>query len=81
VLANVYLDELDRTWTTQFSHLGQLVRYADDFVILCRTQAQAEEALVRVREILSRLRLQLHPSKTRLVELGLGRSGFEFLGC
>lgn len=81
LLANVYLDELDRTWATQFSHLGTLVRYADDFVILCRTQSQAEEALVRVREILARLRLQLHPGKTRLVELGLGRSGFEFLGC
>ena len=81
LLANVYLDEMDRIWTAQYSHLGQLVRYADDFVILCRTQAQAEEALARVREILSRLRLQLHPSKTRLVELGLGRSGFEFLGC
>jgi RNA-directed DNA polymerase len=81
LLANVYLDELDRTWTASYSHLGQLVRYADDFVILCRTQAQAEEALLRVREILSRLRLQLHPSKTRLVELGLGQAGFEFLGC
>jgi group II intron reverse transcriptase/maturase len=81
LLANVYLDELDRTWTTSYSHLGQLVRYADDFVILCRTPAQAGEALAQVREILSRLRLQLHPSKTRLVELGLGRAGFVFLGC
>jgi len=81
LLANVYLDELDRTWTATCSHLGQLVRYADDFVILCRTQAQAEQALAQVRAILSRLRLQLHPSKTRLVELGLGQDGFEFLGC
>lgn len=81
LLANVYLDELDRTWTASYSHLGQLVRYADDFVILCRTQAQVEEALARVRDILARLRLQLHPSKTRLVELGLGQAGFEFLGC
>src|SRR5881396_270896 len=45
LLANIYLNELDRTWTTTHSHLGQLVRYADDFVILCRTQAQAEAAL------------------------------------
>ena len=81
LLANVYLDEMDRIWTTSYSHLGQLVRYADDFVILCRTRAQAEDALAQVRAILSRLRLQLHPSKTRLVELGLGQSGFEFLGC
>jgi RNA-directed DNA polymerase len=81
LLANVYLDEMDRIGTTSYSHLGQLVRYADDFVILCRTRAQAEDALAQVRAILSRLRLQLHPSKTRLVELGLGQSGFEFLGC
>jgi group II intron reverse transcriptase/maturase len=81
LLANVYLDELDRIWTATCSHLGQLVRYADDFVILCRTRSQAEEALATVRSILSRLRLQLHPGKTRLVELGLGKEGFEFLGC
>lgn len=81
LLANVYLNDLDRTWTATCSHLGQLVRYADDFVILCRTRAQAEQALERVREILGLLRLQLHPTKTRLVELGPGKDGFEFLGC
>jgi len=81
LLANVYLDDLDRIWTATCSHLGQLVRYADDFVILCRTREQAEQALARVREIMGLLRLQLHPTKTRLVELGLGREGFEFLGC
>jgi group II intron reverse transcriptase/maturase len=81
LLANVYLDELDRIWQTTCGHLGQLVRYADDFVILCRTKLQGEQALVRVREILGSLRLQLHPTKTRLVELGLGKDGFEFLGC
>ena len=81
LLANVYLDELDRVWTASYAHLGQLVRYADDFVILCRTRLQAEQALDQVRTLLARLRLQLHPSKTRLVELGLGKDGFEFLGC
>ena len=81
LLANVYLDDLDRIWQATCSHLGQLVRYADDFVILCRTRPQAEQALVKVREILGSLRLQLHPTKTRLVELGLGQDGFEFLGC
>jgi len=81
LLANVYLDELDRIWTATCSHLGQLVRYADDLVILCRTRPQAEQALAELRAILSRLRLQLHPGKTRLVELGLGKDGFEFLGC
>jgi RNA-directed DNA polymerase len=81
LLANIYLNELDRIWTTTHSHLGQLVRYADDFVILCRTKAQAEAALQQVRQIMTGLRLTLHPAKTRLVELGLGKEGFEFLGC
>jgi group II intron reverse transcriptase/maturase len=81
LLANVYLNELDRIWTTTCSHLGQLVRYADDFVILCRTRRQAEQALTKVREFMGLLRLQLHPTKTRLVELGLGKDGFTFLGC
>ena len=81
LLANVYLNDLDRIWTATCSHLGRLVRYADDFVVLCRTKAQAEKALETVRSILDRLRLQLHPTKTRLVEVGLGKDGFEFLGC
>jgi group II intron reverse transcriptase/maturase len=81
LLANVYLNDLDRIWTATCTHVGRLVRYADDFVILCRTKAQAEAALAKVREILGQLRLQLHPAKTRLVEIGLGKEGFEFLGC
>jgi RNA-directed DNA polymerase len=81
LLANVYLDDLDRIWAATCSQLGQLVRYADDFVILCRTRAQAEQALAKLREIMGRLRLELHPTKTRLVELGLGKEGFIFLGC
>lgn len=81
LLANVYLNDLDRIWTATCKHLGQLVRYADDFVILCRTRTQAEQALAKVREIMGLLRLQLHPTKTRLVELGLGQDGFTFLGC
>jgi group II intron reverse transcriptase/maturase len=81
LLANVYLDDLDRIWQATCAHLGQLVRYADDFVILCRSRSQAEHALREVQRIMGLLRLQLHPTKTRLVELGLGKEGFEFLGC
>lgn len=81
LLANVYLHELDTVWEERFSHLGRLVRYADDFVVLCRRRSQAKEALCRLGEILSDLGLKLHPEKTRLVELGLGKEGFEFLGC
>jgi reverse transcriptase-like protein/group II intron maturase len=81
LLANVYLHDFDRIWTATCSHLGKLVRYADDFVILCRTWAQAEQALARVQEIMGLLRSQLHPTKTRLAELELGKHGFTFLSC
>ncbi len=81
LLANIYLDELDTVWEARCQHLGRLVRYADDFVVLCRTRETAVEALVRLREIFEGLRLKLHPEKTRIVELGLGKDGFNFLGC
>jgi group II intron reverse transcriptase/maturase len=81
LLANVYLNDFDRIWNATCAHLGKLVRYADDFVILCRTKSQAEQALAKVQEIMALMRLQLHPTKTRLVELGLGKEGFTFLGC
>jgi len=81
LLANVYLDFLDGVWERQCKHLGVLVRYADDFVVLCKTQSQANEALRRLKIIFERLKLTLHPEKTRLVELGLGKEGFVFLGC
>jgi group II intron reverse transcriptase/maturase len=81
LLANIYLDVLDGIWERRCRHLGILVRYADDFVVLCRTRVDAEEALRRVGVILDRLDLTLHPEKTRIVELGLGKRGFVFLGC
>ena len=81
LLANIYLDALDGIWERQCRHLGILVRYADDFVVLCRTRAEAEESLRRLGIIMERLSLTLHPEKTRIVELGLGKEGFVFLGC
>lgn len=81
LLANVVLNVLDRTWEARCTHLGVLVRYADDFVVLCRRKSQANEALKRLQEVFEGLRLKLHPEKTRLVETGLGKEGFEFLGC
>jgi RNA-directed DNA polymerase len=81
LLANIYLDVLDHLWERTSRHLGQLVRYADDAVVLCRTRADAEEALRRLGVIMDRLSLKLHPEKTRIVELGLGKQGFVFLGC
>jgi group II intron reverse transcriptase/maturase len=80
LLSNVYLHVLDRLWTRQHGQLGTLVRYADDFVVLCRTKGECEKAEQRVREILARLGLELHPGKTRRVELFDGKEGFDFLG-
>ena len=81
LLANIYLDYLDGVWERQCKQLGLLVRYADDFVVLCRTQSRANEALRRLKMIFERLRLTLHPEKTRIVETGVGKAGFTFLGC
>lgn len=81
LLANIYLDALDGIWERRCQQLGRLVRYADDAVVLCRSRADAEESLRRLGLIMERLSLKLHPDKTRIVELGLGRQGFVFLGC
>jgi RNA-directed DNA polymerase len=81
LLSNIYLHVLDRVWEDRCARLGTLVRYADDFVILCDTKAHVEEARQRVDTVLTRLGLELHPEKTRLVDLSRGRAGFDFLGC
>ena len=81
LLSNIYLHALDATWERRYAHLGLLVRYADDFVVMCDTQAAGDEAEQRVRVILARLGLELHPEKTRQVDLSRGRRGFDFLGC
>jgi group II intron reverse transcriptase/maturase len=80
LLANVMLHELDREWEDHCRQLGQLVRYADDFVIVCPTEARAREGLRRAEAILGRLGLVLHPDKTRVVDVRDGRQGFDFLG-
>jgi RNA-directed DNA polymerase len=81
LLSNIYLHYLDSVWQRQCGHLGVLVRYADDFVVMCDTAENCEEAERRVAIILQRLKLQLHPEKTRRVDLTEGREGFDFLGC
>lgn len=81
LLANIYLHVLDRIWEDRCAHLGTLVRYADDFVVMCGTRVAVDEARQRVSAVLTRLGLELHPEKTRLVDLSWGREGFDFLGC
>lgn len=75
LLANVYLDPLDHRIARRF----EMVRYADDFVILCGTREEAEAALAEVREWMAEAALTLHPDKTRLVDLTAGET-FDFLG-
>jgi group II intron reverse transcriptase/maturase len=81
LLSNIYLHVLDTLWTRHSAPLGTLVRYADDFVVMCRTRKECEQAEARIRQILERLGLELHPDKTRRVELYDGKQGFDFLGC
>ena len=81
LLSNIYLHVLDTLWMRHSAPLGELVRYADDFVVMCKTKAQCEEAERRIRVILERLGLELHPEKTRRVDLYDGKEGFDFLGC
>jgi group II intron reverse transcriptase/maturase len=81
LLSNIYLHVLDVMWTRHSAPLGTLVRYADDFVVMCRTKKDCERAEQRIQVILGRLGLELHPDKTRRVELYDGKEGFDFLGC
>jgi RNA-directed DNA polymerase len=81
LLSNIYLHVLDKLWTRHSAPLGTLVRYADDFVVMCRTRSACEQTEERIRVILGRLGLELHPEKTRRVDLFDGREGFDFLGC
>jgi len=79
LLANVYLHAFDRAWAEQ--GVGEVVRYADDFVVLCSSQQEAEQAKEHAGGFLGDLGLSLHPDKTRVVDLREGQEGFDFLGC
>ena len=76
LLANIYLDPLDHL----LAACGvQMVRYADDFVLLCRSEEEAKGALARVQTWVGENGLTLHPEKTRLVD-ATQPGGFDFLG-
>lgn len=81
LLSNIFLHALDAVWTRKHGHLGTLVRYADDLVVMCDTAKAVDEAEEKIRAILSRLGLELHPEKTRRVDLSRGLQSFDFLGC
>ena len=77
LLANVYLHRLDRAWRGAY---GTLVRYADDALVICRSQGQAGAALARLTALLAELGLAPKPAKTRIVHLTEAGGGVDFLG-
>jgi RNA-directed DNA polymerase len=76
LLANLYLDPLDHKMAGE---KREMTRYADDFIIQCRSQAEAQNALETVRQWVSEAGLVLHPEKTRIVDASQP-GGFDFLG-
>lgn len=80
LLSNIYGHALDALWEKEASHLGVYIRWADDMVILCRSQGAADQAYQWLRSRAVSLHLQLHPEKTRMVMLANGDDGFDYLG-
>ena len=80
LLANIYLNTLDRLWEKYGLTHGILVRYADDTVIICKNKKSANHALTLLQYIMGKLDLKLHPVKTKIVCMWDGKEGFDFLG-
>ena len=76
LLANIYLNPLDHVMARKG---WEMIRYADDFIILCKSQEQAQQALQEVRQWVEPAGLILHPTKTRIVDASQA-GGFDFLG-
>jgi RNA-directed DNA polymerase len=76
LLANIYLNPLDHIMAGEG---WVMIRYADDFIILCQSQEQAQQALQDVRHWVEQAGLTLHPTKTRIVDASQA-GGFDFLG-
>ena len=80
LLANIYLNTLDRLWEKYGHTHGIVVRYADDTVIICKNKKSANHALTLLQYIMGKLDLKLHPVKTKIVCMWDGKEGFDFLG-
>lgn len=78
LLATIYLQVWDMYWTERYTALGSLTRSADEVVIVCRTRPTAQRALEALTQVVQKLKLTLHPTKTRIVEMP--HEGCEFLG-
>jgi group II intron reverse transcriptase/maturase len=80
LLANIYGHALDALFEKEAGHLGKMVRYADDLVILCRSESDAQQAYRWLEGRAQALHLKVHPGKSRIVGLPGGEAGFDFLG-
>lgn len=77
LLANLYLHPVDQA----MEEAGYaMIRYADDFVIMCKDEAEAKQALHKVSQLVTERGLVLHPEKTRVVNISEAGQGFDFLG-
>ena len=80
LLANIYLNTLDRLWEKYGRTHGILVRYADDTVIICKNKKSANHVQSLLQYIMGKLDLKLHPVKTKIINMWDGTEGFDFLG-
>jgi len=80
LLSNIYGHALDALWAKEAGHLGKIIRYADDLVILCRTESDAKQAYAWLQRTVQALHLKVHPDKSRVMYVGDGADGFDFLG-
>lgn len=80
MLANIYLNTLDKLWEKYGLTQGILVRYADDTVVICKNKKSANHARNLLEYIMAKLDLKLHPVKTKIVCMWDGKEGFDFLG-
>ncbi len=80
LLSNIYGHALDALFEKEAKPLGTWLRFADDGVILCRSETDARNALRWLQNRAQALDLQLHPDKTRIVSMGDGADGIDFLG-
>jgi RNA-directed DNA polymerase len=77
LLANIYLHPLDELMAARGY---RMVRYADDFVVLCKSREEAAAALAEIRAWVTENGLRLHPDKTHVGDCRIPGEGFEFLG-
>lgn len=77
LLSNIYLNELDHLMVKYGS---PMIRYADDMVVICNSQSQAQKCLEQIKDWMEQARLKLHPEKTRIVNMKQSGSYFDFLG-